>query len=242
MSIFTKAVAIFFMVTSSLTFAKTDVDITKNITGKMKMLKMKVFSINKSVVKGLYQVQTNDGIYYVSADGRYLINGRVYDLNNDMENVTEKALRVWRLKKIEAFKSDMIIYKAKKQKHVITVFTDTSCAYCKKLHLEIPDYNRLGITVRYLAFPRNGINSETYGNMVSIWCAKNRKLAMNNSKNGKGVKDKTCKNTVKEQYELGVAMGIRGTPAIILEDGSLKPGYLPPQNLLMVIESEKKAK
>jgi len=242
MSIFTKVVAIFFMVTSSLTFAKTDVNITKNITKKMTMLKMKVFSTTKSVVNGLYQVQTNAGLFYVSADGHYLMDGDVYDLNKNMANVTEKALGAWRLKKLKAFEPDMIIYKAKKQKHVITVFTDINCAYCKKLHSEMADYNKLGITVRELAFPRNGINSEAYNNMVSVWCAKDRKLAMDNSMSGKGIKAKTCKNTVKAQYELGGSFGIRGTPAIILEDGSLKPGYLPPENLLMVLESNKKTK
>ncbi|MCK5818706.1 MAG: bifunctional protein-disulfide isomerase/oxidoreductase DsbC [Psychromonas sp.] len=249
MSIFTKTVVIFFMFTSTLAFAKTETNIakpnakiTKNITAKMKVLNLQISSMKNSVIKGLYQVQTNQGVFYVSADGNYLINGSIYDLNNNMRNVTEKSLDAWRLKKLKSFEPDMIIYKAKNQKHVITVFTDTSCAYCKKLHSQISDYNKLGITVRYLAFPRSGINSPTYDTMVSIWCAKDRKLAMNNSKKGKSVVSKTCKNTVKEQYELGVSFGVRGTPAIILDDGSMKAGYLPPENLLTVIQQSKKAK
>lgn len=240
MTFFTKSIAIFCMVASSLVFAKTDPQITKKITEKMEMLNMTASSIKPSAIKDLYEVLTERGVFYVSADANYLIHGNVYDLNNEMENLTEKSLSKLRMQKLKAFESEMIVYKAENEKHVITVFTDTSCGYCKKLHSEMADYNRLGITVRYLAYPRQGINSSTARTMVSIWCADDRNIAMDNSKNGKGVTPKTCKNTVKEQYELGQFFGVTGTPAIVLEDGTLKPGYLPAKQLLEVIEYNEK--
>jgi len=143
-----------------------------------------------------------------------------------------------RQKKLKAFEKEMIVYKAPQEKHVITVFTDTSCGYCQKLHSEMADYNRLGITVRYLAFPRGGIKSATYNTMVSIWCADDQKLAMDNAKKRREIAPETCKNTVKEQYELGLFFGVNGTPAIILEDGSLKPGYLPADRLVQMLEQK----
>ena len=240
MSFFTKTVAIFCMVASSLVFAKTDPLVTKNITVKMTGMNLDVSSVKESPIKNLFEVVTQRGVFYVSSDAKYLIQGDMYDLNNNMQNLTEKAMLALRMQKLKAFESEMIVYKAENEKHVITVFTDTSCGYCKKLHSEMADYNRLGITVRYLAFPRQGVNSATSRTMQSIWCADDRNIAMDNSKNGKGVTPKTCKNTVKEQYELGQFFGVTGTPAIVLEDGTLKPGYLPAQNLLKVIEHNKK--
>lgn len=241
MSFFTKTVAIFCMVASSLAFAKTDPLITKNITAKMEGMNLEVSSVKETPIKNLYEVVTQRGVFYVSRDAKYLIQGDLYDLNNDMENLTEKSMLALRMQKLKTFESEMIVYKAENEKHVITVFTDTSCGYCKKLHSEMADYNRLGITVRYLAFPRQGLNSSTARTMTSIWCADDRNIAMDNSKNGKGVTPKTCKNTVKEQYELGKFFGVTGTPAIVLEDGTLKPGYLPADRLLKVIEFNKKS-
>ena len=239
MSFLTKTVAIFTLLASSLAFATTDSKTIENITEKMQEMNLEVSSVKEAPIKNLYEVVTHRGVFYVSGDTKYLIQGDLYDLNNDMENLTEKSMLALRLKKLNEFESEMIVYKAPNEKHVITVFTDTSCGYCKKLHSEMADYNKLGITVRYLAFPRNGIKSSTYHTMVSIWCADDRNIAMDNSKNGKGVEIKTCKNTVKDQYALGKFFGITGTPAIVLEDGTLKPGYLPADRLLKVIEYQK---
>ena len=46
---------------------------------------------------------------------------------------------------------------------------------------------------------------------------------------------------VMEQYQLGVAMGVNGTPAIVLEDGTMIPGYQPPAALLQLLDSKAKS-
>jgi thiol:disulfide interchange protein DsbC len=211
----------------------------ENITEKLKTLEISVNSINPAVVDGLYEVLTNRGVYYVSENAQFLVHGSIYDLDNQMENVTEKSLSVLRQDKLKAFEKDMIVYKAEQQKHVITVFTDISCGYCQKLHSEMADYNNQGITVRYLAFPRGGLSSGTYNSMVSIWCADDPKLAMDKAKSRKKIDPKSCQNTVKEQYELGQFFGVTGTPALVLEDGSLQPGYLPADRLIKLLEQSK---
>ena len=156
-----------------------------------------------------------------------------------MENVTEKSLSLLREGKLKAFEKEMIVYKADDEKHVVTVFSDTSCGYCQKLHAEMADYNNAGITIRYLAFPRGGLNSNAYNTMVSIWCSDDPKLAMDKAKSRQKIASKTCDNTVQEQYELGQFFGVTGTPALILEDGSLQPGYLPADRLLQLLEQNK---
>lgn len=218
--------------------APADKATVDTITKKLSTLEISVNSINPAVVDGLYEVLTNRGVYYVSKNAQFLVHGNIYDLDNQMENVTEKSLTVLRQEKLKAFEKDMIVYKAAKEKHVITVFTDTSCGYCQKLHAEMADYNNLGITVRYLAFPRGGLNSATYSTMASIWCADDPKLAMDQAKSRKQIDAITCENNVKEQYELGQFFGVTGTPALVLEDGSLQPGYLPADRLIQLLEQK----
>ncbi|HIP76153.1 MAG TPA: bifunctional protein-disulfide isomerase/oxidoreductase DsbC [Psychromonas hadalis] len=243
MSFLKNAIVIGLMGACSVTFAaQASKEVTKNITQKLTSIDINVTAVNTSPVNGLYEVLTNSGVYYVSEDAQFLVHGTIYDLKNDMKNLTEASFSKIKLAKLKSFESEMIVYPASNEKHVVTVFTDTSCGYCKKLHAEMADYNRLGITVRYLAFPRGGIRSNAYHEMVSIWCAENRNEAMHNSKIGKGIIPKTCKNTVKEQYELGLFFGVNGTPALVLEDGSLQPGYVPAARLIGILDSRFPAK
>ncbi|MBU2277790.1 MAG: thioredoxin fold domain-containing protein, partial [Gammaproteobacteria bacterium] len=133
---------------------------------------LKVNSVADSVVPGLQQVLTDKGLFFSSNKGQFLIEGSVYDLTN-RQLVNDKILQDVRKSGIAAMQDSAIEFKAKDEKHVITVFTDTSCGYCRKLHSELQTYLDKGITVRYLAFPRGGVSSETYTELQSIWCAKN---------------------------------------------------------------------
>jgi thiol:disulfide interchange protein DsbC len=123
--------------------------------------------------------------------------------------------------------ADMVVFKPKDVKAKITIFTDIDCGYCRKLHQEIPRLNELGVQVAYAAFPRAGVGSSSYQKLVSVWCADSQQDAMTQAKNGQAVPAKTCANPVAAQYELGNKIGVMGTPAIILEDGRIIPGYVP---------------
>ena len=126
----------------------------------------------------------------------------------------------------------MIVFAPDAPKHIITVFTDVDCGYCARMHRQMADYNRLGIEIRYTAFPRAGIGSPTYEEMVSVWCAEDQHTAMTDAKAGRAVEPARCDSPVSDQYEAGRAIGVNGTPAIVLESGELIPGYLPPDELL----------
>lgn len=234
------------IVISSNSFATISKEVNDTLTKKLESLKVNVQSIKESPVKGLYEVVSQGALYYISEDGKFLINGDMYDLDNGMKNLTSAKVDELRREstaesfaKIKNFEKDMIVYKADKEKYVITVFTDTSCAYCQKLHSEIADYNKLGITIRYLAFPRGGEKSNAYRTMVSVWCSDNPKEAMDNAKKRRQIDSKTCENTVLDQFKLGVALGITGTPSLFLADGTMMPGYLPADRLLQVLEEKK---
>lgn len=200
-------------------------------------LQMEVSSIADSPVEGLLQVMTERGLFYASLDGKYFLQARVYNLEEGMRNETEVALSGARLEGVEAFKNDVIEYKAKKEKYVVNIFTDITCGYCRKLHNEMEQYNDLGITVRYLAFPRGGLQAKSYQDMVSVWCADNPQQAMTDAKNGNQVADKSCETKVAQQYAFGQRMGVSGTPNIVMPDGTVIPGYQPPAQLEQALKA-----
>ncbi|PYF79265.1 thiol:disulfide interchange protein DsbC [Marinomonas alcarazii] len=180
---------------------------------------------------GLYVVALKNGpTLHVTQDGKYFVAGDLYRVDGTkLENETEKA----KLAKIESLpESQMIVFKAKDEKAHITVFTDVDCGYCRMLHKEVPKLNEAGVTVRYLAYPRAGIGSETYTKMVSVWCSADPKEWLAQAKLGAEIPENKCVNPVADQYKLGNEVGVRGTPSIVLESGEFLPGYLPAAELV----------
>ncbi|MBF7731207.1 thioredoxin fold domain-containing protein [Pseudomonas sp. N040] len=191
-------------------------------------------AIAESAMPGLFQVQLKGGrLLYASADGQFLLQGNLYQMQDgDVVNLTEKHASTAIAQMLEKVPvAEMVVFAPEKPKTHITVFTDTDCGYCQKLHAEVPELNRLGIEVRYMAFPRQGIDSHGYNTLVSVWCSKDRQAAMNLAKARKEVPAATCDNPVAKQYELGQMIGVNGTPAIVLADGQLIPGYQPAREL-----------
>jgi len=192
--------------------------------------------IQPAPVSGMKTVMTNSGVLYVTDDGKHIIQGPMYDVSGAQPvNVTNQML----MTHLNALEKEMIVYKAAQEKHVITVFTDITCGYCHKLHEEMADYNALGITVRYLAFPRQGIQSDAAKDMKSVWCAKDRNKAFDNAMNGKGVQPASCDIDIANHYALGVQFGVSGTPAIVLSNGYVVPGYQGPQELKAFLDQQK---
>ena len=195
-------------------------------------------AIVKSSVPGFYEVTYGAEIFYVSSDGRYLFNGSVVDLK-DGKNLSEEKRNQGRLKLIsEVDEKSMIIFSPKEVKHRITVFTDIDCQYCRRLHQEMSEMNRLGIEVRYMFFPRAGVGSKSYDKAVTVWCSTNRQQALTDAKAGKSLPNKKCDNPVDKHMALVEKFGITGTPTIILEDGAMVPGYMPAARLAAVLEGK----
>lgn len=193
--------------------------------------------IQPSPISGMKTVLTNSGVLYVTEDGKHMIQGPLYDVSGAQPINTTNSMLMTHLNALE---KEMIVYKAANEKHVITVFTDITCGYCHKLHEQMADYNALGITVRYLAFPRQGMQSEAADNMKAIWCAKDRNKAFDDAMAGKGVKAASCDIDIADQYALGVQFGVSGTPAIVLSNGYVVPGYQGPQEMKTFLDEHKK--
>lgn len=202
------------------------------------MPNMKIDAVKPSPVKGLYELSVGANVFYVSEDGKYLIEGHLIDVEAK-KDLTESRLNDSRMKALNKIGVDnMIVFKAKEQKYVVSVFTDIDCGYCRKLHSEIDSYLAEGITVQYLFFPRAGKGSESYNKAISVWCADDRKAALTAAKKGETVKEKTCANPVDAHMKLAAEFEVNGTPTIVSEKGQVYPGYLPAKQLAETLKMD----
>lgn len=183
----------------------------------------------------LFEVRLKGGEFlYTDKGAEFILHGQLYQVRNDSAvNLTEQARQEVTAGLIGNLDvADMVVFPAAETRARITVFTDVDCGYCQKLHGEVEALTTAGIEVRYLAWPRQGLSGNTYDTMVSIWCADDRLQAMNRAKQRQPVAAASCRHPVDRQHALGQQIGVRGTPAIVLENGELIPGYLPAAELV----------
>lgn len=207
---------------------------------RLKVLRpdLPIVMVHPTPVAGIQGIELEGGTFlYVTEDGRHLFAGDLWAMDSTLTNLTDSfrnSKRMAQMAKIPI--EEMVVFAPKKPvRQAIFVFTDVDCGYCRKLHLEMPAINELGIEVRYLAYPREGVGSEAYKKLVSAWCADDRQTAMTRLKAGQPVAARTCANPVADQYKLGQLVGVTGTPAIITQNGELLPGYLPAKELALAI-------
>lgn len=194
-----------------------------------------ITGINLTPIAGLYEIALGPSVIYMSGDGRYLFRGDLMDMQERL-NISEQVRSVARKKIFDNLQSsDYIEFSPAKPEHVIYVFTDVECSYCRRLHRDVPVLNENGIGVRYLAYPRGGTGSRAYATMQAVWCADDRKQALTDAKNGVQFIAKKCKNPVEDEYLLGQKIGVRGTPGIYTENGDELPGYAPPDELIKTV-------
>jgi thiol:disulfide interchange protein DsbC len=209
--------------------------------------KAQIQQVTPAPMPGFYQVIASGHLVYVSADGKYVMNGDLIDATKGT-SLTDDAWANYR--KTELAKvpvTDRIVFAPKNPKYTVTVFTDVTCPYCRVLHEQIDAFNKEGIAVQYLAWPRSGVVGEdgkptaTYNEMVSIWCSSDRNDAFTAAKKGHEPKPATCTNPVKDQFDLGLKLGVTGTPAVYAQDGTLIGGYLSPADMLQAVQAHSAA-
>ena len=196
-----------------------------------------------SPIPGVYEVTMGGLIAYVSADGKYLVSGNVYDLDTQT-NLTASRRNAARAKALAAASEDqMIVFSPAKPKLTVTVFTDVDCGFCRKFHSQMADLNKAGVRVRYLMFPRTGPGTESWRKAEMVWCSKDRKEALTRAKRGEEIKGKACgDDVIMAQYEMGGDLGVEGTPAIFTQSGDYIGGFLTPEQLVQAVqESERTA-
>jgi thiol:disulfide interchange protein DsbC len=193
--------------------------------------------VRPSAIEGLYEVAIGSQIVYVTGDRKYLFKGDIVDLetNKSLTEARRSGLRLNEMGQLQ--EAQMVIFGPEDAAHTITVFTDIDCTYCRKLHREIDQINARDIRVRYVFYPRFGPGSESWAKADAVWCSEDRQSALTRAKNGEDVEAETCSTPVAEHYALGNKIGVRGTPAILMEDGELLPGYVPAAELAKYLET-----
>ncbi|PJK06391.1 hypothetical protein CO612_02060 [Lysobacteraceae bacterium NML71-0210] len=201
---------------------------------------IKVDDVTDAPLPGFQQAIVGGQTLFISNDGRYLLQGSLFDMQakRDLSGDALAKMRQRLLARVPA--SERIVFPAANPKHVVTVFTDVECGYCRRLHNAIDEYNKLGISIEYLAFPRMGPSSPDFAIMEAVWCSNNRNKALTDAKNGRNPQAVRCTNPVMSHWTLGQQIGLQGTPMIIGANGQNTPGYMPPEQLLQWLEATQK--
>ena len=197
---------------------------------------LKIDSIEK-INNSFFEILIGEQIFYLTSDLNYLLAGNIIDLGSGI-NLTQQKIENFRLSVLKTLdKKDTIIYQPKKIDHIITVFTDVSCPYCKKLHNEIPDLLKNNIEVRYVLFSRNGIDDDAYVDMSSLWCSEDKKDLLETAFEGDFIKEEKCENPLAKNLELAYSLRVNGTPMIFTESGKVIPGYVPYKQILNTLNN-----
>lgn len=198
-----------------------------------------VKSVEESPVKGVYEVTVGTQVVYMTQDGRYLIQGSLFDTETRTDLTSQAMAKLRKAVLAEVDPGEQITFAPPEDKiaHEVFVFTDIDCGYCRRLHSQIEEYNEYGIAVHYLFFPRAGPDSHSFEKSISVWCADDSRTALTEAKQGAEPEPRTCENPVASQFQLGQDVGVQGTPAIIAEDGTMLPGYMPPQTLVQRLDA-----
>lgn len=200
-------------------------------------------SVRPTGMAGMYEAVYGPQVVYISGDGRYMIEGDLYDLKKRI-NLTEALRDEGRVKVIAGLdEKGMIIFAPEKYQHTVTTFTDIDCGYCRKMHKQMPEYNALGIRFRYLAYPRSGVDTPSYYKAEAVWCAQDRQAAMTKAKSGARLeeyKSEPCDHPIREHMAAARKVGVKGTPTLVLEGGRVIPGYVEPKRLLAILEQIKR--
>ena len=189
-------------------------------------------AISETGFEGIYQVEIGSDVMYVFTQDDQVLLGQLFDSKKNINYSAEaNKRRVGKLMS-DLDASKMIVFGPEDADRYINVFTDVDCGYCRKLHTEVPALNAAGLQVRYMAFPRSGIDSKTYHTMVSVWCSDDQQSALTEAKLGRYPEATSCSNPVSDQYNLGREVGVGGTPTIVTDSGETIPGYMPADALL----------
>ena len=231
---FAVALSIALLIAAPLVAVADDAEELETVRAKVSGLFKEIGpnDIFKSPIDGWYTVRKGAVVAYISADGRYLLQGDIIDLDEQV-NITETSRNQARTEMLAAVPRDqMIVFSPEEVKHSVSVFTDIDCTYCRRLHSQIDDYLAEGIEIRYLLYPRSGPESPSWTKAEHVWCADDRNNALTLAKLDKSFDSSDCDSSaISTHYAMGQDIGLRGTPAIVLEDGTLVSGYLPPERL-----------
>jgi len=197
------------------------------------------YKVTKTPVPGLFEVDFGDSFMYITGDGQYAVKGDIIHMvtNTNLTDVKRDGARLETMSAIT--EADTIVYPSKTKRTTMTVFTDIDCSYCRKLHQEMNAYNKQGIEVRYVFYPRAGLGSVSHQKATSVWCADDQRKALDTVKGGKRIEKRDCDTPILKHIEVANKLGVNSTPTLLFDDGSVLPGYIPAARLALILKQRK---
>lgn len=197
------------------------------------------YNVSKTPVQGLFEVDFGDSFVYITADGQYAVKGDIINMVTNA-NLTDLKRASGRLKTMEDItEKDTLVYPAKNKITTMTVFTDIDCSYCRKLHSDMQGYNERGIEVRYVFYPRAGLGSNSHQKATSVWCADDQRKALDLVKSGRRIDKRECDTPIIKHVDVANRLGVNSTPTLMFDDGTMMPGYIPPERLALILKQRK---
>jgi thiol:disulfide interchange protein DsbC len=222
------------------TTATVPADVRARVVAKLPGAKAE--DVGPSPIPGIYEVTMGGLIAYVTADGKYLLSGNLYDLDTQQNLTSMRFANAAKKALAQMSESQMIVFGPQNAKMTVTVFTDIDCGWCRKFHTHIAELNKAGVRVRYLFFPRSGPGTESWKKAEQVWCATDRRDALTRAKRGEPVNSRGCGDAVvRAQYELGTELGVDGTPSVFTQWGDKIGGYLAPEDLVQAVRESQQA-
>lgn len=203
-----------------------EADIHENLQKRIPQIGQ-IKQINKSPLPGLYEVVTQDHLFYTDENALYLIDGAMYDLKS-MRNITDDRSRLLFAIDFNSLPLNFAVKKVKgKGARKLAIFTDPNCGFCKRLEQELLKIDNVTLYLfMYPMFP--GSDEKVRG----VWCSKNQVKAWDDLMlNDIMPPAATCKTPIDKVVALGRQLKVSGTPALIFSDGTINPGYMPAAEL-----------
>ena len=183
--------------------------------------------VRPSAVPGLFEVTSGKNVYYVEKTLRYALFGGIIDTQTGV-NLTDE--RVQSISKVDVknlpLQNSITMGSGKKN---LYIFSDPDCPFCRKLHPELAKLKN--VTIHEFLYPIKELHPGAFYHAVAIWCAKDRKKALDDVFSDKQIEDAVCENPIGDTVKLGQSLGISGTPTLIFDDGSIQVGYMESEKL-----------
>lgn len=235
-AIFAVALAISFCAVNAAEIEKTNTKASKSASAdKSKLIEAKlhkrfpatqVTSVQKSPIKGIYEVLMGKNIAYIDENADMFLFGHIFDMatQQDITQAKQDGMNRVDFDKLPLDKAIKVVKGDGSRE--FAVFTDPDCPYCKQLEASLAELDNY--TMYVLLYPIAQLHPEASAHADAIWCADDKVAAwhtfMTVGKLPTTPAKKDCVSPVADIAPIGHSLGVEGTPTLVSKSGKITPG------------------
>jgi thiol:disulfide interchange protein DsbC len=194
-------------------FAQTDINTKVMEKFKKAFPRVKVESIRKADIEGMYEINMPGRILYYFPEKDYLFAGSIW--NSAGENLTDERESILITEKVKNLSLEKAL-KIGQGERIIIEFTDPDCPYCRDASKYLSKQDNI---VRYVFFVSLGMHKDAEQKIRYILCEKDKEKAYKEVMNGDLDKmgfavcnDEKVEALLNEHKRIAETMGINSTP------------------------------